>query len=212
MFRPVRTAGLAAGVCAFIALCAWGAPLAALQSDAPPPATSWLDHETASVSVSAGALGLNDPAAEPAVATVAPPPPLDEMVETYAGTRPDDAEQSCLASAVYFEARGEPLEGQLAVAEVVLNRTRSGRYPRSVCAVVRQPAQFSFVRHGRIPRADRGCEAWRRAVAIARIAEAGDAPRAVDEDVLWYHADYVDPAWGRRLDRAARIGLHIFYS
>jgi hypothetical protein len=213
MFRWVRAAGLAAFALVAVAS-GWGGPLHAWRGDVAPQQTSWADHETAHFD--AGDLGLNGadaPAGTPAVPVVAPPrPPLRELVQAYGGARPDDAEQSCLASAVYFEAQGEPLEGQLAVAEVVLNRARSARFPASLCAVVRQPAQFSFVVAGRIPPADRRSLPWRKAVGIARIAERGAAPRALPADVLWYHADYVRPSWRRRLVQTARIGLHIFYS
>lgn len=137
---------------------------------------------------------------------------LEAQVSMQARTDTDDRQQDCLASAVYFEARGEPLEGQLAVAEVVLNRVASKRYPDTICKVVEQPWQFSFVNAtGRIPNANRSSEAWRKSVAIARIAQAGTA-NAVENDVLWYHADYVSPSWGRRLARQDKIGLHIFYS
>ena len=137
---------------------------------------------------------------------------LEQQVASAARAETDDAEQDCLASAVYFEARGEPLKGQLAVADVVLNRVRSEGYPDTICQVVEQPWQFSFVNAtGSIPAADRGSDAWLNAVAIARIALAGTI-RAVDSDVLWYHADYVSPSWGRRLARQDKIGLHIFYS
>jgi spore germination cell wall hydrolase CwlJ-like protein len=136
---------------------------------------------------------------------------LADLIVDHAATATSSPEQHCLASAIYFEARGESIEGQLAVAEVVLNRTRSGRYPATICAVVRQPAQFSFVRRGVIPRADQDCDHWRRAIAIARIAQAG-ATRLLPENVLWYHANYVSPGWGRRLERNRRIGAHIFYS
>jgi len=121
-----------------------------------------------------------------------------------------DAEGTCLATAVYFESMGESLEGQLAVAQVVINRARSGRYPTTLCAVVKQKAQFSFVRSGQFPRVDAGCEAWRKAQAIARIATAKTA-QVIPNDVLWYHADYVAPSWGRRLARVEKIGAHIFY-
>lgn len=144
----------------------------------------------------------------------APPPApihLAGLVSRHAGDDTLDREQDCLANAVYFEARGEPLEGQLAVAEVVLNRSRSDRYPPTICGVVTQRAQFSFVRRGIIPPADRSSEAWRRAVAIARIAQARGM-RLLSDNVLWYHASYVSPSWGRRLARNTRIGLHIFYS
>ena len=137
---------------------------------------------------------------------------LEQQVASAARVETDTQEQDCLASAVYFEARGEPLKGQLAVADVVLNRVMSERYPDSICEVVEQPMQFSFVNAtGSIPEADRSSQSWLNAVAIARIALAGTA-RAVDSDVLWYHADYVSPSWGRRLARQDKIGLHIFYS
>ena len=137
--------------------------------------------------------------------------PLTEQVEAYGRATTDNVEQDCLASAVYFEARGETLEGQLAVAEVVLNRSRSGRYPVTICGVVEQPMQFSFVnRTGRIPAANRDSVSWRKAVAIARIAQ-DEVTDQLTSDVLWYHADYVAPSWGRRLNRTTKIGLHIFY-
>jgi hypothetical protein len=139
------------------------------------------------------------------------PKSLDELVQAYAGDSTESEEQDCLAKAVYFEARGEPIEGQLAVAQVVLNRADSGRYPATLCEVVTQPWQFSFIRKGRFPTPDFGSEAWRKAVAIARIAQsklAGNLP----SNVLWYHATYVSPSWGKRLHRTAQIGLHIFYS
>ena len=132
------------------------------------------------------------------------------LVQAHAATSVPDAERECLAGAVYFEAQGEPIEGQLAVAEVVLNRAASGEYPSSICEVVTQPAQFSFVRDGRFPAIDRSSDAWRKAVAVAHIA-AEDLAGTLSSDVLWYHADYVAPSWGRRLHRATRIGAHIFY-
>lgn len=138
--------------------------------------------------------------------------PLEAQVATAQRVETDTREQDCLASAVYFEARGEPLKGQLAVADVVLNRVASSRYPDTICEVVEQPMQFSFVNAtGQIPEADRSSQSWLNAVAIARIAQSGSS-RAVDSDVLWYHADYVHPSWGRRLARQDKIGLHIFYS
>jgi len=147
-------------------------------------------------------------------APVAPVPavgqPLSTLVAAH-GTGPAlDAEATCLATAVYFESMGESLEGQLAVAQVVMNRARSGRYPTSWCAVVKQKAQFSFVRSGQFPRIDAAGQAWRKAQAIARIA-AGKMAEVIPTDVLWYHADYVAPGWGRRLARVDKIGAHIFY-
>ena len=121
-----------------------------------------------------------------------------------------DRELHCVAVAVYHEARGEPFPGQLAVAEVIMNRARSGRYPTTLCGVVKQPWQFSFVRGGRFPRVNEASPAWSYAQSIARIA-ANRLADALPEDVLWYHADYVAPTWGRRLSRVEKIGAHIFY-
>ena len=121
-----------------------------------------------------------------------------------------DEELSCVATAVYFEARGEPFDGQLAVAEVILNRARSGRYPTTLCGVVKQPAQFSFVRRGLFPRVNEQSAAWGYAQSIARIA-GKQLVEALPKDVLWYHADYVAPGWGHRLSKVEKIGAHIFY-
>jgi N-acetylmuramoyl-L-alanine amidase len=121
-----------------------------------------------------------------------------------------DEETSCLATAVYFESKGESLEGQLAVAQVVMNRAASGRYPASLCGVVKQHAQFSFVRDGNFPAIDANCTAWRKARAIARIAEKR-LVAGLASDVLWYHADYVAPRWRQALVRVEQIGAHIFY-
>jgi len=123
---------------------------------------------------------------------------------------PLDEEMNCVATAVYFEARGEPFDGQLAVAEVVLNRAGSGRYPTTYCGVVKQPAQFSFVRSGQFPRVNMQSAAWGYAQSIARIAQR-KLVEALPDDVLWYHADYVAPGWGRRLSKVEKIGAHIFY-
>jgi spore germination cell wall hydrolase CwlJ-like protein len=99
----------------------------------------------------------------------------------------------------------------LAVAQVVLNRAASGRYPAGLCDVIKQHAQFSFIRKGEIPAANKNSAAWRKAVAIAHIARDKLASE-VAPNILWYHASYVAPKWRRRLTREAKIGLHIFYS
>jgi spore germination cell wall hydrolase CwlJ-like protein len=137
--------------------------------------------------------------------------PLKDLVLSFVDFGNQDEEQLCLAKAVYFEARSESLEGQLAVAEVVLNRARSGVYPSSICGVVTQHAQFSFIRAGKFPAPNTASDAWHRALAIAEIASKHLATE-VASNVLWYHADYVAPAWGRQRTRVAQIGAHIFYS
>ncbi|WP_242447502.1 cell wall hydrolase [Aurantiacibacter aquimixticola] len=119
-------------------------------------------------------------------------------------------EVMCLAQAVYFEARGEPLDGQLAVATVVVNRAESNTFPDDYCSVVTQRSQFSFVRGGRIPQPNRGSAAWQRAKAIARIAHRDLWESPVD-DALYFHATYVRPRWARRMIARATIRNHIFY-
>jgi len=136
--------------------------------------------------------------------------PLNALVDRYASAAPLDQESNCLATAVYFEARGESVDGQLAVARVVMNRAASGRYPPSWCATVKQHAQFSFVRHGQFPAIDYASGAWRKAEGIARLAAANVVP-SVSTDVLWYHADYVAPSWRRNLVEVQKIGQHVFY-
>ena len=136
--------------------------------------------------------------------------PLSALVAANSVGDPLDEEQGCVATAVYFESQGETLEGQLAVAQVVLNRAASGQYPTSLCAVVKQKAQFSFVRAGRFPRIDPDCDGWRRAQAITRIATKKLAS-TVPTSVLWYHANYVAPSWRLNLKKVDKIGAHIFY-
>jgi hypothetical protein len=136
--------------------------------------------------------------------------PLYALVDRYSTGADLDEQATCLATAVYFEARGESLEGQLAVARVVMNRAASGRYPPSWCATVRQRSQFSFVRHGQFPAINYGSEAWRKAQAITRLAASNAVP-SISNDVLWYHARYVAPTWRRNLQAVSKIGAHIFY-
>ncbi|MCK9540576.1 MAG: cell wall hydrolase [Novosphingobium sp.] len=119
-----------------------------------------------------------------------------------------DRELHCLAGAVYFEAKGESLPGQLAVGRVVVARAKSGRFPGSYCGVVYQPSQFSFVRGRSMPPINKNSQHWRNAVAIAQIADDGSW-RSPVEGALFFHATHVSPGW--RLKRLARIDNHIFY-
>jgi spore germination cell wall hydrolase CwlJ-like protein len=203
------------------------APTQALDSTSAPVTSPLLFH--ASANIDGEDLSLNPaspeaslpspdsvPVAEHAVQTsdsaVAPAEerrPLSELVGDYAASSTEGAEHECLANAVYFEAKGESLQGQLSVAQVILNRTRSGRFPASVCGVVKQRGQFSFVRGGRLPGVPRASASWRKAVAVAHIAKAelanGSAPKA-----LFFHARRVAPSW-RGVTRVAAIGNHVFY-
>lgn len=113
----------------------------------------------------------------------------------------------CMAAAVYFEAKGEPLSGQLAVAEVIRNRAKSGRFPKSVCSVVTQAGQFSFVRGGHVPAIAMNKQ-YHTAVAVARVAlaDAWDSPAP---GAMYFHARRVAPGWHR--EQVAAIGNHLFY-
>ena len=125
-----------------------------------------------------------------------------------------DAEWECLRTALYFEARGETIEGQFAVAEVILNRVDSVRYPNTVCGVVQQGGsrhcQFSF-----------NCDGKNEAMVdpaaeeisgrIARVMLDG-APRNLTEGAMYFHTLGVKPSWSKRFSQTASIGAHLFYS
>jgi len=210
MIRLFRAAAFAAA--SFVALIGAGYAGPSLAGDLTGiPLTNAVAGQSADT-----AIGAPPPAAPPAPALPAPAEEeekparlsLAELVAHHSDSRTADSEQECLAGAVYFESKGEPLRGQLSVAEVILNRARSGRFPASVCGVVKQRGQFSFVRGGRMPAIARASLAWKRAVAIAHIARDkladGGAPRA-----LFFHARRVSPGW--KLTRVAAVGNHIFY-
>jgi len=128
------------------------------------------------------------------------------------------SEVSCMANAIYFEARGEPEKGQIAVAQVVLNRLKNPTYPKTICSVVyqnknvRNRCQFSFACDG-IPDRITDPQAWAESLALARkvlndpktlyLADVGAATH--------YHATYVRPRWARSMNKVEKIGGHIFY-
>lgn len=126
--------------------------------------------------------------------------------------QPEPAELSrelnCLAGAIYFEAKGESLAGQLAVGRVIVARSKSGRFPNSYCGVVYQPSQFSFVRGSSMPSIPKASRHWKNAVAVAQIAH-GNTWRSPVEGALFFHAAYVSPGW--RLKRVGRVENHVFY-
>ena len=127
------------------------------------------------------------------------------------------AEENCLARAIYFEARSESELGQLAVAKVILNRTRDPNYPKTICGVVYQGAnrsnscQFSFACDGS-PDEPKKKEAWERSKRVAQKALAGQGTARVMSSALFYHADYVKPRWAKSMKRLIKIGRHIFYA
>jgi spore germination cell wall hydrolase CwlJ-like protein len=217
-FRPRILAALALGLAGLFATPALAAeqlaPAVETASVSNLPSLATIVREQTAQTVADQQAAAARVAAEQAAAQAIPAVagrPLKDMVLSFVDFGNQDAEQLCLAKAVYFEARSESLEGQLAVAEVVLNRARSGVYPPSICGVVTQHAQFSFIRAGRFPAPNTASDAWHKALAIAEIASKHLATE-VAANVLWYHADYVAPAWGRQRTRVAQIGAHIFYS
>lgn len=124
-------------------------------------------------------------------------------------------EQRCLAEAIYYEARGESRQGQMAVAEVVSNRVRSSLYPDTFCDVVYQGSyrdtgcQFSFTCDGSLNRRPRGA-AWREANVLASQLLNG-LTRPVTNRATHYHTTAIDPYWSASLVETTRIGAHIFY-
>lgn len=122
----------------------------------------------------------------------------------------------CLATAIYFEARGESVLGQQAVAQVILNRERSNRYPDSVCEVIyenaeqRDGCQFSFACDGK-PDVPKEKGAWRAALRIADEMLRRPNPIWWLASATLYHADYVDPSWAPRVTLVSSIGRHLFY-
>jgi spore germination cell wall hydrolase CwlJ-like protein len=126
------------------------------------------------------------------------------------------AEYECLAQVMYYEARSEGATGELAVAEVVFHRIRSGVHGRSICAVVYEGAnttacQFSFVCDGSLDK-PREMPAWRSAESLAAQMLAGSLTLPdMTDGATNYHADYVRPVWSGALIRTAQVGHHIFY-
>jgi len=237
MRRIPRAAALSAAALLFCAAGGLAGPSIAQRSNAA-PAPSYADHQGSRLSAeSLGLNDAAEPAtpddgfdAQAPVVThaIAPNAPqsllapqsddpdsserpsrsLADLVGDYQGADTPDEETDCLARAVYWEAKGEPLAGQLAVADVIINRSQSGRFASTICGVVRQRGQFSFVHGGAIPAAPQASRDWHVAVAIAQIARQdladGAAPRA-----LFFHARSVHPGW--RLTRVAALGNHVFY-
>jgi spore germination cell wall hydrolase CwlJ-like protein len=129
------------------------------------------------------------------------------------------AEVTCLAEAIYFEARGEPIAGQKAVAKVILNRVDSRYYPNSICGVVYQndhkknACQFSFACDG-VPKRITETQAFKIAERLAAQIFSCDDCRDPDKPLersTHYHADYVTPWWAKKLERTGKVGRHIFY-
>jgi spore germination cell wall hydrolase CwlJ-like protein len=145
----------------------------------------------------------------------APVGPPDEvwLSKQPAATGGDD--WRCLTQALYFEARGETHKGLFAVAEVILNRVDSARYPDNVCGVVNQgtgrrhACQFSFTCDG-VPEVVNNRAAWERVGKVARVMIDG-APRMLTAGATFYHTTAVNPHWASAFAQTAQIGVHKFY-
>jgi hypothetical protein len=179
---------------------------AAQSATATPTSTAPADLSPTASSTSPAALGSNT-GADPATAELS-----ENALHVLVGAREGDLgridpETQCLAKVIRHEAANQSLQGQLAVAQVILNRVHTPSFPKSICAVVNQPGQF-FDLPGYVVRVT--SMRWRRAVAIARIAREQATPE-VAPGALFYHAAYVRPAWSHRRTRIAQIGEHIFY-
>jgi hypothetical protein len=145
-----------------------------------------------------------------------------KFVPTVKKVKLSKEEQLCLTQAIYHEARGESEAGQWAVANVIINRAFSKKFPTSLCGVVFQNAdkghfkcQFTFACDGR---SDFGTEqgAWKRASKMALVAyrefQVGDRPGVIPNSALYYHTTAVAPSWSNKFDRVAKIGSHLFYA
>jgi len=196
----------------------------AIQSVAPGPAVETSSPELARIRAAAtatSATALRQVAPTTALALNAAIPVSQQLNPAAApfhlrGSPADQARSlDCLTAAIYYEAAREPVDGQRAVAQVVLNRVRHPAYPASVCGVVFEGArrstgcQFSFTCDGSLRRGPMA-DYWQRARAVAQAALGG----YVYAPVGWathYHANYVMPYWAPTLVKSANVGLHIFY-
>jgi len=127
----------------------------------------------------------------------------------------DPRQHACLSQAIYYEARGESQRGQVAVAEVVMNRVRSGAYPNSICGVVYQGShrstgcQFTFTCDGSLNHRPRG-RAWERAQRVATAVMLGYT-RPITQGATHYHTHAVNPVWNSGLVETTNVGSHVFY-
>lgn len=143
----------------------------------------------------------------------------EDIVLPEEGLAVSHEELVCLALNDYFEARGESMRGRVAVAQVVLNRARDGRFPRNLCEVIAQnlsgqkfACQFSWTCDGRSDEPV-NMASWKQslflAIAVTRVTNGISDPT---DGALWYHADHVRPAWAGRLNNTVQIGGHVFYA
>lgn len=121
----------------------------------------------------------------------------------------------CLAVAVFFEARSEPIEGQYAVAEVVMNRVMDPRWPDTICGVVFQDRQFSFTHDGKSDKMEKYAQndviEWKAMNQARTIAKQVFDEGYTELEATHYHATSVRPSWAKHYKQVGRIGSHVFY-
>ena len=129
----------------------------------------------------------------------------------------------CMAANIYHEAKNQPMAGQIAVAQVVMNRVNDSRYPDNVCDVIKQgltykngkvvlgKCQFSWHCDGKVDDVDKKSEKWRNSLRYASMVITNRITLDVTEGATHYHATYVRPAWARTKTKTVRINRHIFY-
>lgn len=122
----------------------------------------------------------------------------------------DAEQQNCLALNIYHEARSERVEGQIAVAQVTLNRVAHDEWPSTICEVVYQPKQFSWT-HLVKEQSPLEKKAWKKARVIARDVMIGNVEDPT-HGAVFYHANYVNPDWAKFMDLSKVIGNHLFYT
>lgn len=155
-------------------------------------------------------LGLQEKTAKPTVIQYS-----RAWIDTMPAVKSEDAQWQCLTQALYFEARGESVKGQFAVAEVILNRVDHSYYPNDACAVIRQgtgrkfQCQFTFTCDG-IKEVVSEPAAYDRVGKVAKLMIDG-AERPLTSGATHYHTKAVSPSWSRKFKRTATIGVHHFY-
>ena len=122
-----------------------------------------------------------------------------------------EADKYCMAQNIYFESANQSALGKLAVGLVVMNRVKDTRYPDTICEVVRQDSQFSWVKDNRSNEPKKDDAAWKASVRIADDVLNGRADFLEFDEVTHYHADYVLPSWAATKTKTVEIGDHIFY-
>ena len=125
------------------------------------------------------------------------------------GPELDAKEVECMAKNIYYESRSEPIEGQIAVAQVTLNRVAHSNWPNNICDVVYEPKQFSWtwLEKDQTPNDP---ISYKRAVVVARDVMIGNVVDPT-QGAVFYHAAYVNPDWNKYMEVSKVIGAHIFY-